>query len=1744
MVAGLKDLSSTTMTVEYFAEEGYYAKNDPRQRRASFWHGAAAAALGLPKHVSPRRFERILSGFVPGTEIRLGRVRDGEHQHRPGFDLTLSAPKTVSLEALLHGDRRVTGAHDAAVKATLDWLETDLLQTRSYDPVTRQRPRVAANGLVAAGFRHLTSRDQDPQLHTHCIVANMTRNRSGEWRSVEPTEMRRNVRLIGAYYRQNLARRLLALGFRIEATMIGGLPGFEIAGYGREFVDAFSSRRREILAWLDEHGLPWSAALTQLAALITRKKKTDKDIDELRAEWKARAERLGLARDRGIAKPGLGRKSPVSRQAARKAGRPYVRTAEELRPEPPGLSAREVVWRAVEHLAERASVIRETDIRAMALGHAPGRHELGDIDAAVAGLIADGHLVEAQVPRGRSFVTSKALGLERGIMAHKRQALGASRPMAEEERVSGRLAETALTEGQKEAVRTILLSHDGIVAVQGAAGTGKTTMLREALGLLGERKAILLAPSAAAARVLAEETGAGARTLQWFLTRHGDLGNAARVARDRRDHEGSVLVLDEASMVSTVQMELLMRIAERLRIARLVLVGDRRQLRAASAGEPFRALQEAGVATAEMEEILRQRDPALKAAVERLKEGRAREALQGLEHVHEAPQQELGAEAARIWLALDPDERERTAIMAPTHFIRAGIHRVVRDGLAREGVLHGRELEIERYANRHLTAAQRADLRNHEPGDIVLFHSRVAPLRVEKGDACRVMRAEGEFVFLEHPSARTIRIRPGDNWVRYRFGLYETARIRIRAGDRIRWTMNDERRGLVNGGEAVVLEIGQRRVRFDLGGGKALSLARTDPQLRHIDHAWSTTVHAAQGMTRDAAIGVLDTGHGQLTGQAGLYVEVSRARDRFVLVTDNRERLEEVLEANDGSRMTALEAVGEEEDPPPAAPAAALAMLRELEADWRRLVSHAEGRELTRMDGYARIVTGTAMLAENMELPADLRAFVEEVRSRDAQAIAERRRGFAFLRKAEMHCRNWPLLKWAAAKRGRRLGALPEHAAWLTEGEALAGTGERLQADGGRGIAGRIASALRRLVRSRDVDEAARFREAAARHEAGARAAGLDPRVTAGAEALGEWAQRLRGLSGMPEAMRPTVEAWCAAGAERGPASGTEPRETPPTPEDRKAVLRIETFLLDCEGLLFEAALGGADLPVGAAEPDPWAAQAGMLRRQGLGMLGDGPGARLDDPVRIRLARVETDRARVREAVDRLAEAALQRRSERFMALARMVSRQRRESGSDPVDLPSWAALRDRAADLRGEASLAPEVQRAVGRVLDRDARAKAETRPVEAFLEAGGAHLRRREGLEERAGERGIAPFTLEDMTAWWDGCGDIRDTGRRLLGGAGADAAEARAAARLADMPRLRGRVREVLGRLEAVQARDRGDVFEALADRVEALAVEQDTLELYVDEYDHATALAEELESLEALPEAARQRVESWLARDREWREELASIARLTGAQGQQADPAARREAAGRPAVAGAIRRETGRLARLPEPERFVPWTGEEPLVPGDRLRIGADDGMMETVVVSTGEAGGMRPDDDLELQILFPTGPDSPPDKGPIVPFNARYMVRSGCARAAWSDEGLRELELARQQSVPSGLCRLSCPEPLPGDRIAWTEDAGFEGRVRTIEAKVTARVDDILYGSARLELEVLDASGPGAPEPGSGIQRTIAAVTARGCFRADWTDEAQRERILNPPRPAPAPRQAQETTREQRIDRSEGGGISA
>ena len=910
MVATVTRLKAAATTVHYFEVDGYYAKNDPEHREASHWHGEAADLLGLHGTIKPKHFEAVLAGYVPDTDLRLGRMHDGEHQHRPGVDATFSAPKSVSLEALVYARpktrARVVRAHDEAVQATLGFIETELLQTRSYDPQTGRRPRVRADGMVAATFRHLASRNLDPQLHTHAVIANMTRGRDGDWRSAEFTSVERSKLLMGAYYRNELRTKLEEIGYATVPTLVGRMPGFEIAGYQRPMLDAFSTRRRELLDYMQERGWENTPARTQQAALYTRQRKAEPDRQVLHETWQARAQELGPARDRDIARGRNGVDASASPQS-------------ELRELPSALS---VVRRAVEHLEERHTVFSANNLRAWALAHGSGRHSLPALDDAIAQLRRDGNLIEAKARRaGLAFVTDRARNAERDIIAGMRASLDAGHSLAPEDAVEAGLDAAGLNPGQCDAARTILLSPHRTVGVQGHAGSGKTTMLRAVAALAEERKIIGLAPSASAVHVLAAEADIPARTLQGFLVRYRDVGDGIaspeKMEETRNALGGAVLILDEASMVGTVQMRALTRIAAQTDVARLALIGDRRQLRSVEAGQPFGLLQDAGMPTAKMDEVVRQRDADLKAAVLHMVADEPRLAVEGLGNgVLETESDELGRKAAQLWLDLDPSLRAGTAILAPTHELRAEINDAIRQGLEDEGVLHGSELEIERYVNLHLTRSQKGEVANYRPGDVAVFHHDVYGVTAKAGDACRVLEAQDDGrVLLAHPDGRDRRIDPA-GYIRYRLELYETQPMVLRAGDQVRWTRNDTARSLINGEHAEVLSIGSVNVHMRTQDGREIAMRRDDPQLHHLDHAYSSTVHAAQGLTCDRVIAVLDTDSGAPADQAMFYVELTRARDNVVLLTDDREALIEALETSPAEELSALRAIGEQFEAP------------------------------------------------------------------------------------------------------------------------------------------------------------------------------------------------------------------------------------------------------------------------------------------------------------------------------------------------------------------------------------------------------------------------------------------------------------------------------------------------------------------------------------------------------------------------------------------------------------------------------------------------------------------------------------------------------------------------------------------------------------------------------------------------------------------------------------------------------------
>ena len=1350
MVATVVVLRSSAVAVIYYERDGYYARNDPEHRQASFWYGDAAQALGLRAHVHPSRFESVLSGYVPGTDLRLGRMREGEHEHRPGWDITLSAPKSVSLEALVMGDRRVIRAHDEAVRAALGFVEAELLQTRGWDPATRRRPRVSANGMVVAGFRHLASRDQDPQLHTHCVLANMTRTASGEWRSVEPTRIRRSQKLIGAYYRNELARRLQALGMAVSPTLVGRVPGFELAGYERSFIDAFSGRRRAILEDLEQKEQPYTAENTQKAALRTRRHKEDRTLADLVPEWRARAQALGLVRERTALRPPrpldplTGERVRVPRvpapdlpaneirsqkrapalpalprqprdgaavgAEARLTGAGFRAPAElSLKPERGVLEA---VARAVAHVEERRTAIPEAEIRAVALGHAPGRYTLAAIDAAIARLVRDGELIEVE-RRGmdRAFVTDRAVKAERRVLASMRAGRGKGMALANGEMVEKRLEPSRLTQGQREAVRTVLLSNDLVIGVQGHAGSGKTTMLSEVKELLGERKIQGLAPSAVAARVLAREAGIPTRTLQYFLTRFGDLSDPARLARARAEYGGAVLAVDEASMAGSVRIEALLRIARALKVARVVLVGDTKQLKAVDAGQPFRLLQKAGMATATMKEVKRQRDPELRAAVGLAWEGEPGAAIAELgNRVREAPPEELGLEAGRRWLALAPEHRADTLILAPTHAICRQANDTVREGLAEEGVLRGRILAVERLVNRRLTRVQASDIRSYEPGDTVVFHRDVFGCRAS--DVCIVMGHNDGRVVLAHPDGER-RFRPSGNAAGY-LGLYDTERIELRAGDRIRWTRNRKAplaRGkhsqapdLVNGGEAEIVEIGYARVRFR-DGEREFSIALTDPQLRHLDHAYCSTVHSAQGRTARGAIAVLDAG-GWVDPEL-FHVELSRVSEAFLLLTDDREELIERLEAQDWSEDGALEALGIDLSEPPVVDPEVFAALA---ADWRALLREGEETNTVPffLTGYRDVMARAAALAQIEDLPEDMRRFTNTMLAEHEGHLARDREVRGLVERVRGHWRRWPELGWAASAQGLPIEELPEHDTWREEGVALLEAGRSLvEAEGEAarrvvvhhlhampGARAGLEEAVETLERTRLLDDAERFERAWHALREGAAEIGVPELHAPGHRQVAEAGERLEAAEGIDAQVRRAVAEWRKIDSAQA-ALAEEVRTLP----SRIAAWR------ERRADLLQDEPGGLDPKHPARRA--WREEGGALEAVAGDVL------RPEDAHAPYLDAVEGQRAGIQQAEEEARDALRDDRRRAFGWLTKEVVRQKREARTGAFHVPRYDEMVAEAQALSGQKALPARTQEVVASWLKYHARCEPICRQI-----------------------------------------------------------------------------------------------------------------------------------------------------------------------------------------------------------------------------------------------------------------------------------------------------------------------------------------------------------------------------------------------------------------------------------------------
>lgn len=926
----INPVAAVSQAAHYYKEtDDYYREEASAPSR---WHGELAREFNLEGEVEKEDFVALLSGDMPdGSRLgRWGKNADGETvwQHRPGYDCTFSAPKSVSVMALVGGDDRLLEAHDAAVREALAELEKR----------TCTRIRSTAGGgvrveytsrLVAASFRHETSRNQDAQLHSHCVIANATRGMDGQWRSLESRAYYSAQHEAGLVYQQALGRRLRELGYQVDRVSDRGAGHIEIRGVPEDLVQLHSSRREQIREALAKRGLDIDATgggKRQLSTLSTRKAKGATDHAALRAAWQAHAREAGHdleglideAKKRALDTGGSG-------NGGHGCGGGMTRSPDGPRGDTRAAAA-EAVTLAREILSERETRFTRAGLESLAVRESLATSvTLDEIRAAIEDEVENGELIARIVPArdpatggqttAHGYTTREGIATERAMLAIEAQGRGRAEALMTEEQARAIVSQAEAqsehpwTRGQRDATIGILTGRDRITAVQGYAGTAKTTTVLRTVAAVAARDGYAvrgLTPTAAAAEQLRE--GAGVEqvdTVAGFLQR----------ARAGASNEGPELwLVDEMSMLSARDARDVLRAAER-RGARVVAVGDVKQLGSVEAGRAFAQLQDAGMTTHVLDEIVRQRSSELRQGVEASIAGDAARALRHIERsgeIHEIRDAGERLEAiAQRYLSMSAEERAQTLVIDPSRAGRQALNERIRSGLREEGTLHGPELEATLRQKKDVTGPEKKTIYAYEEGDKVQFRREYKGAELEAGREYRVTGRDMErgVVKIEDEKGQQREFEPAKMSPR-NVQVYEETRGGLAAGDRITFTENNKDLGVNNGSRATVERVDQGRQRVDvrLESGRTLELDLSKPDSKNIRHDYANTVHAVQG--RDKTIGLpnLDSRSESLVHQRSMYTTLSRFKERVELYTDDRERLVRGIEARTGEKTQALEA--------------------------------------------------------------------------------------------------------------------------------------------------------------------------------------------------------------------------------------------------------------------------------------------------------------------------------------------------------------------------------------------------------------------------------------------------------------------------------------------------------------------------------------------------------------------------------------------------------------------------------------------------------------------------------------------------------------------------------------------------------------------------------------------------------------------------------------------------------------------
>lgn len=870
------------------AEQNYWKQEDTIQ---SEWRGKLADEFGLSGVVGALEFARLAEGQHPQTGEQVVRHRaaheyttaDGRtmspFEHRAGWDATFSAPKSVSLTALVGGDDAVREAHRKAVAYALNELEhyTQARIGGNHAPETTGQ-------FVAATFEHDTARPVDgyaaPQLHTHSVIFNMTQREDGTMRALQPRSLFESQQFATAIYQSHLTYQLRTLGYEIEPGR-SGAP--EIKGYTQEYLDASSPRRQQIVEAAARSGFSGPEA-AQIAAHNTRDRKQILSPSEAIATHRQIASEYGDQAE-----------SVVAEARARRQSQAHIATLEER-----NRQANSALTFARDKNFEREAVLDERAIFVDAMRRGMGEMTYPEVRASFESRIASGEFREVSGSKhsaGRHFTTARTIQAEKEIIRSVRDGQGqAYQLMSIEEAIPVTEAHQHLNQTQRRAAEQILTSRDQIQGLQGSAGSGKTSTLAvirhgaEQNGYAVEG----FAPTSRAAHQL-REAGIVADTLQGFLSR----------ARNQSDpSQKHLYMVDESSLASTGQMrDFLVKIRADDKV---LLIGDIRQHQGVDAGKPFEQLQQSGMRSALLDRIVRQKDPGLLKAVEHLSKGEVEAGVRMLQQqgrVAEIADAEQRIAAIAKTYAVRP---ENTIIVSPDNASRRAINQAVRQELQEAGVLDKVDRTLRVLAPRsEMTGADRAWAARYQPGDVLHYLRGSKEHGIEGGNYTQVVTVNpaDNLVTVRKTNGEVVTYDP----LRLRgISAYREIEREFAVGDRVQLTAPNRDLRVANRDLGTLQNFDdQGGVHLRMDSGKEISF---DPrEMRHFDHGYAVTSHSAQGLTSERVLINMDTEvHPELINGRFAYVSVSRAAHDAQVFTNNAATLAERL-SRDVSKTSALD---------------------------------------------------------------------------------------------------------------------------------------------------------------------------------------------------------------------------------------------------------------------------------------------------------------------------------------------------------------------------------------------------------------------------------------------------------------------------------------------------------------------------------------------------------------------------------------------------------------------------------------------------------------------------------------------------------------------------------------------------------------------------------------------------------------------------------------------------------------------